>query len=114
MTEMQNLPKLEPELEPELEPDLEKELRDALVERLQLDDVDPETIGRDTMLFGGGLELDSLDALEISVLVEETYGIVVQVAERGEAVFGTLGTLADFIRQHRGRDNPELASARQS
>lgn len=89
---------------------LDTELRDKIVERLHLDDVDPQTIGRDTKLFEGGLELDSLDALEITVLIEEEYGIIVEVAERDETIFGTLGSLADFVRANHQRDRDRIAS----
>ena len=89
-------------------PDLEAELRAKIVERLNLGHVDPEEIRSDTPLFRGGLELDSLDALEITVLVEEDYGIVIGVAERNESVFGTLGDLARFVRANYRRDIEKL------
>jgi acyl carrier protein len=88
--------------------DLEDELRRKLTERLGLGHLDPGTIASDTPLFKGGLELDSLDALEITVLVEEEYGIVIGVAERTEAVFGTLGSLAAYVRDHFQRDAGRL------
>jgi len=85
-------------------PDFERELLGKIVERLRLRDVDPATVSRDTPLFEKGLGLDSLDALEITVLLEEEYGIVVSVAERSETIFGTLGALADFVQSNRHRD----------
>jgi len=85
-------------------PDFERELLGKIVERLRLRDVDPTTVTRDTPLFEKGLGLDSLDALEITVLLEEEYGIVVSVAERSETIFGTLGALADFVQGNRNRD----------
>ncbi|MBI4706276.1 MAG: acyl carrier protein [Deltaproteobacteria bacterium] len=88
---------------PEL-PNLETELRDKIVARLALRDVDPASVTRDTPLFDGGLGLDSLDALELTVMLEEDYRIVVAVAERDAAIFGTLGTLADFVRTNYQRD----------
>lgn len=84
----------------------ERELLDKIVGRLRLKDVDVDAVTRDTALFERGLGLDSLDALEITVLVEEDYGIVVSVAERSESIFGTLGTLADFIQNNLRRDIP--------
>ena len=68
------------------------------------DDVEPESFTGETRLFEGGLELDSLDALEITILIEEEYGIIVEVAERNEAIFGTLASLAQFVREHHRRD----------
>jgi acyl carrier protein len=74
------------------------------VARLHLKDVDEESVRSETPLFEEGLGLDSLDALEITVLLEEEHGIVLSVAERNENVFGTLGTLAEFVRANRQRD----------
>lgn len=88
--------------------DIEAELRARILERLNLGHVDPEGVRSDTPLFRGGLELDSLDALEITVLVEEDYGIVIGVAERNESVFGTLGDLARFVRENYRRDIDKL------
>jgi acyl carrier protein len=85
-------------------PNFERELLTKILERLRLRDVDAQTVTRDTPLFENGLGLDSLDALEITVLLEEEYGIVVSVAERGETIFGTLGALADFVQGHLHRD----------
>ena len=81
-------------------------LRAQILERLKLDEVDAAAMTADTQLFGGGLGLDSLDALEISVLIEEKYGIVIQVAEREKSVFGTIGGLARFVAANIGRDRP--------
>jgi acyl carrier protein len=86
---------------------LERDLRDQIFDRLRLD-ADRESVGRDTPLFDGGLELDSLDALEITVLIEEQYGIIVEVAERSETIFGTLGTLVDFVRANHQRDRARI------
>ncbi len=91
--------------------DLALELRDKLLARLELTDVDPSTVTRATPLFKDGLGLDSLDVLEISVLVEEEYGIVINVSERDRSVFGTLGDLADFVRNNLGRDRPPARRA---
>jgi acyl carrier protein len=84
----------------------ERQLLDKIVGRLRLKDVDIATVTRDTPMFERGLGLDSLDALEITVLIEEEYGIVVSVAERSESIFGTLGTLADFVQNNLRRDIP--------
>jgi acyl carrier protein len=89
-------------------PNLDTELRDKIIERLRLDDVEPVSVTRDTALFEGGLGLDSLDALEITVLIEEEYGIIVEVAERNETIFGTLGTLVDFVRANHQRDRERI------
>jgi acyl carrier protein len=82
----------------------EAEVFEKLRRRLNLMHIDPATVTSDTVLFNEGLGLDSLDALEIVVLVEQDYGIVIAVAERTRAVFGTLGNLAGFIEKNRNRD----------
>ncbi|MGC4121144.1 MAG: phosphopantetheine-binding protein [Myxococcales bacterium] len=72
---------------------------------LNLTHIDPSTVTSETPLFGeGGLELDSIDVLEISTMLQKEYGVVVNVAERGREIFGTVGTLAAFAEKHRGRD----------
>lgn len=84
--------------------DLQIELRDKIIKRLNLAHVDPATITSETSLFKNGLGLDSLDALELSILIEQEYGIVIGVSERDRSVFGTLGDLAAFIEKNRNRD----------
>lgn len=84
--------------------EFEVELRDKLVERLDLVDVEPDSVSSDTPLFDEGLGLDSIDALEIAVMVEEAYGIVIQTSERTRENFGTLGGLASFVQQNMHRD----------
>jgi acyl carrier protein len=84
--------------------DLEIELRDKIIERLGLEDVDVETISGDTALFGSGLELDSIDALEIEAMIAEDYGIVILTSERTGSTFGTFNALAEFVQQNLNRD----------
>jgi acyl carrier protein len=84
----------------------ETELRDKLIQRLDLADLDVATIDSETPLFEEGFGLDSIDALEIAVMVEEEYGIVIQTAERTRSTFGRLGDLARFIQANLRRDIP--------
>ena len=86
--------------------DFEKELLGKILDRLELTDVELDTVGSDTILFEEGLGLDSIDALEIGVLIEEDYGIVIMTSERTGSIFGTVGDLARFVEENRGRDNP--------
>ncbi len=76
-----------------------------LVEALELDDVDPASIGRDDPLFGqnaDSLGLDSIDALEIALAVNQEYGVELRADdERNRQVFATLASLADYIRRAR-------------
>jgi len=83
---------------------LEKELRDRIIERLHLDDVDVEVIDSTTMLFGEGFGLDSIDALELELMIKEEYGITILQSERNRSTFGSLGVLAGFVEENRGRD----------
>ena len=87
--------------------DFEREILAKLVARLKLEDVDPESISGDTLLFGQGLSLDSIDALEIELMVKEDYGIVILTAERTRSTFGTLGVLCKFIQDNMYRDIPK-------
>lgn len=81
----------------------EIELRDKLIQQLGLE-ISPEDIESETYLFGQGLELDSIDAIEIEVMVKAEYGIDILASERNQSTFGTLGTLAAFIEKNLNRD----------
>jgi len=87
---------------------LECELRDKIIARLNLRYVDAKTVTSDMPLFKEGLGLDSIDVLEIGIMVEEDYGIVIGPAERDKSVFGTLGHLAAFVSQNLRRDAASL------
>ena len=84
----------------------ELELRDNILKSLDLEEIDKETISGDSFLFGKGqgLGLDSIDAIEIEVMIKREYGIDIKPSERNRATFGTLGDLAEFIGQNMNRD----------
>jgi acyl carrier protein len=83
---------------------LQRELARLIVEALSLRDVDPETIDADTPLFAGGLGLDSVDVLELGVVLDERYGIRIKSDDQGhKAAFQTLGTLALLVERERKR-----------
>lgn len=82
----------------------EKELRDKIIERLGLDDINVDDLDSDTALFGAGLELDSIDALEIEAMVQEEYGITIHPSERNASTFASFGALAEFILANKERD----------
>ena len=87
--------------------DFEIQLRDKLINQLNLHDIDPNSITRDTLFFGdaeNSLGLDSIDALEIDYLVEKDYSIKILQSERSEATFANFGTFADFVKKNTGRD----------
>ena len=87
--------------------DFEIQLRDKLINQLNLHDIDPNSITRDTLFFGdidNSLGLDSIDALEIDYMVEKEYGIKILQSERSEVTFANFGTFADFVKKNIGRD----------
>jgi acyl carrier protein len=73
------------------------ELKTKIIESLRLQDVTPEQIQDDAPLFGTGLGLDSIDALELVVMLEKHYGIVIKDIEEGRPAFRSVRTLAEFI-----------------
>ncbi len=77
--------------------ELELELKNQIVVLLNLKDVNPENIGTEEPLFGKGLGLDSIDALELIVLLEEKYGIVIGQSEDGPKIFYSVATIAKYI-----------------
>jgi acyl carrier protein len=77
-------------------------LKQEIIEALNLEEMTPEDIETDAPLFGeDGLGLDSIDALELIVLVEKKYGIRLADPSEGKAIFKTVGTLAEYVQQHR-------------
>ena len=79
--------------------ELLEELRSKIVETLELRDVDPDELTAESSFFDGGLNLDSIDILELAVMIEEEYGVSINNRELGEKVFITIGTLAQYIDQ---------------
>jgi acyl carrier protein len=77
------------------------ELKSKIIESLNLQEITPEQIDDDAPLFGTGLGLDSIDALELVVMLEKNYGIVIKDIEEGRPAFRSVRTLADFIAARR-------------
>lgn len=77
------------------------ELKKEIIEALNLEDVTPEDIGADEPLFGSGLGLDSIDALELIVLIEKKYGIKLKDPSKGKEVFKSVNVMAKFISENR-------------
>jgi acyl carrier protein len=79
-----------------------EELKLKIIQTLNLEEVTPEHIANDAPLFGaGGLELDSIDALELVVMLENSYGVVITDMEKGRPAFKSVNTLTAFVNANR-------------
>ena len=76
------------------------ELKTKIVAVLNLNDVDPEAIKEDEQLVGGNLDIDSIDVLEMVIMIEKDYGVKIDNRELGAKVFSTLRTLAEYIYEN--------------
>ncbi|MBS1732785.1 MAG: acyl carrier protein [Bacteroidetes bacterium] len=76
------------------------DLKEQIVAQLNLQDVKPQDIGNDEPLFKDGLGLDSIDALELIVLLQQEYKIKLSNAEEGPKVFHSVRTMAEYITAH--------------
>ena len=79
--------------------DLKRKLKELLIDRLKFEDMTADDIGDDMPLFAGGLGLDSIDALEIVVMLESEFGIRVKNESSARDHFRTIATLSDFVEQ---------------
>jgi acyl carrier protein len=83
--------------------ELETEIKTLIVEALKLEDLEPDAIASDEPLFGDGLGLDSIDALELGVALRKRYGIRIEsVTDEVKAHFANVRSLARFIRARQG------------
>jgi len=81
---------------------LEAEIKKLIVETLMLEDVAPEEIVSTDPLFGSGLSLDSIDALELALALETRYGVAVEEdAEQNQQIFASVRSLAEFVARSR-------------
>jgi acyl carrier protein len=81
--------------------DLVLKLKEEIIKVLNLEDVKPSDIDENVPLFGEGLGLDSIDALELIVLMEKNYGIKIQDPSQGKSIFVSVKVLADYIAANR-------------
>ena len=79
------------------------ELKNEIIRVLNLEGVKPEDIADDSMLFGEGLGLDSIDALELIVLLEKNYGIKLKDPAQGKEIFKSVRAMAEFVQANRVR-----------
>jgi acyl carrier protein len=82
--------------------ELHLDLKKLIVAELDLRDLAPDEIVDDAALFGEGLGLDSLDALELAIAIEERFGVRVPDDPRLREVFASVRALADYVSQARG------------
>jgi acyl carrier protein len=78
--------------------DLRKKLKELLIDRLKFEDMTPDDIKDEDPLFAGGLGLDSIDALEIVVMLETEFGIKVKNESAARDNFHSISSLAEFVR----------------
>ena len=87
---------------PALQTTHERELAQLIVTALNLEDVPPESIDPEAALFGAGLGLDSIDALELALGISKQFGFQMRSDdESNKRVFGSLRSLSDHIQQYR-------------
>jgi acyl carrier protein len=80
---------------------LRSELKRLIVTELNLKGRDPESIEDDAQLFGGGLGLDSLDALQLAMSIEEKLGVRIPEGDEARAIFRSVRTIADHVAKVR-------------
>ena len=81
--------------------ELIKELKEEIIKVLNLEEMAPEDIDENDALFGEGLGLDSIDALELIVLLEKKYGIKLASPAEGKEIFKSVASIADFVSKNR-------------
>lgn len=82
--------------------ELIQRLKELIITRLKLSDLTPEMIDPDAPLFGEGLGLDSIDALELVLGLEKEFGVVIPDAEVGRKVFQSVRTMAQYVVEQQG------------
>lgn len=81
--------------------ELKQELKEKIIEQLNLEDVSVAEIGDTDQLFGDGLGLDSIDALELIVMLDKDYGIKLADPKEGRKIFESVETMANYITANR-------------
>lgn len=77
------------------------QLKNQIIEVLNLEDMTAEDIDAEAPLFGEGLGLDSIDALELIVLLEREYGIKLSNPAEGKQIFKSIASIADYVNKNR-------------
>ena len=77
--------------------DLHQKVKQMIIDSLRIEDMSPDEIETDAPLFGEGLGLDSIDALQLVVAMEKEFGVVVPDAATGSKVFASVRSMAEYI-----------------
>jgi acyl carrier protein len=83
--------------------DLIEKIKNLIIQRLKLVDMTPEMIESNAPLFGEGLGLDSIDALELVLGLEKEFGVIIPDAEVGKKVFQSVKTMAQYVVEQQGK-----------
>lgn len=81
--------------------DLKQELKEKIISQLNLEDIAIDEIADNDALFGDGLGLDSIDALELIVMLDKDYGIKLTDPKEGKKIFESIEVMANYIAEHR-------------
>jgi len=82
---------------------LKQELKEKIIDVLNLEDIKLEEINDNDALFGDGLGLDSIDALELIVMLDKDYGIKLVDPKEGKTIFKSIETMAAYIKENRAK-----------
>ena len=88
---------------PEPTNDLIEKIKQLIIQRLKLVDMTPEMIETDAPLFGEGLGLDSIDALELVLGMEKEFGVIIPDAEVGKKVFQSVRTMGQYVLEQQAK-----------
>ena len=80
--------------------ELIQKLKSQIIEQLNLEEVSPEDIDTNAALFGDGLGLDSIDALELIVLLEKHYGVKIEDPKEAKGIFMSVQSMADYVTKN--------------
>ncbi len=80
------------------------DLKKQIIATLKLSDIEPDDIDADAPLIGEGLGLDSIDTLELLVLLEKEYGVTVPDINAGRKIFASIRAMAEYIQQEQAKE----------